>query len=353
MPEYWSKKAKSLVPYMAGEQPMQKLIKLNTNENAYPPSPAALHAIQGAFANLRLYPRPDADAFREAAAKANGIAPEQVFCANGSDEALALCFQAFFDPGVPIKTMDVTYSFYPVWAQLYGLTLDIVPLKEDFSADIQSMEGAQNVVLANPNAPTGIALPTAAIERIVQSARGAVIVDEAYFGFGAESAVPLIHTYKNLVVVRTLSKSHSLAGLRAGYVAADEDLIRALTTVKDSFNSYPVDMLAQAGAAAALEDTAYYKENNQKIIDSRAYTVRELQKLGLSVLPSAANFLFVKCADAAGVFAALREWGILVRYFPNGRTADFLRVTIGTREQMEAFVAAMKGILHDNGRGRK
>ncbi len=342
--KYWSGKASGLTPYVAGEQPAQPMIKLNTNENAYPPSPSVAQAIAGAAAELRLYPTTDAKKLREAIAEVEGVSADNIFCSNGSDEALALCFMAFFDPGRPVKTMDVTYSFYPVWAKLFDLTLDIVPLREDFSADAAGLCGGAGAVIANPNAPTGMAMALPCIEEILQSTKGVVIVDEAYVAFGAQSALPLIDKYENLAVVRTFSKSHSLAGLRAGYVAAQKNLITALNAVKDSFNSYTVDMLAQAGAAAAMRDTAYYAKTTADIINERERTTLALAKMGYSVLPSAANFIFVKCADAADTFASLRERGILVRYFPGGRTNDYLRVTIGTAEQMDAFLAAMEKI---------
>ncbi len=345
MKRYWSEKAAGLTPYVAGEQPKEKLIKLNTNENAYPPSPKVFAAIEGVAQNLRLYPNPSAQALRQTIAQTQGIAQQQVFCSNGSDEALALAFLAFFNPGEAIRTVDVTYSFYPVWAKLFDITLHSVPLKADFTVDVRGLCGGQGAVVANPNAPTGIALGLDSIEEIVAGTDGVVVVDEAYQAFGADSAIPLIKKYKNLAVVRTFSKSHSLAGLRVGYIAADENLIAALETVKDSFNSYTVDMLAQAGAAAALHDTAYYEETTKQIIADRESTRKALEAMGLLVLPSSANFLFVRCEDAVNVFAALRQYGILVRYFAGGRTADFLRVTIGTTAEMEAFVKAMRQIV--------
>jgi histidinol-phosphate aminotransferase len=342
--KYWSEKAARLTPYVAGEQPKERLLKLNTNENAYPPSPRVAEAIAAAT-DLRLYPATDARALREVIADREGLAPENVFCANGSDEALALAFLAFFSPGRPVRTADVTYSFYPVWARLFDLTLDVVPLKADYTVDVERMCGGKNVVIANPNAPTGIALEPGALEKIVGSTGGAVIVDEAYVAFGGQSAAALTRKYGNLAVVRTLSKSHSLAGLRVGCVLADAGLVAALDCVKDSFNSYTLGTPAQAGAAAALEDTAYYERTTLKIIAAREFTKAALEGMGLRVLPSAANFLFVRCADAAGTFAALRERGVLVRYFLGGRACEFLRVTIGTHGQMEEFLDAMRKVL--------
>lgn len=349
MKKYWSRKASTLEPYTAGEQPkIKNLIKLNTNENAYPPSPLAVSAIgEAAGADLRKYPPMAMDALAEAAAKAGGLARENIFCSNGSDEALALCFLAFFDPGKPVLTMDVTYSFYPVWAKLFDITLKEVPLRSDFTVPVSKMTGAEGgVVLANPNAPTGIALLAEEVEEIVRQNDCVVIVDEAYFGFGAQSVLPLVKNYDNLAVVRTLSKTHSLAGLRVGYVAAAPDLIAALAAVRDSFNSYPVDSLAQAGGAAALGDAAYYKENNEKIIKTREYTANALLEMSAEVLPSKANFLFVRPpVPAETVFKKLREKGIVVRWFNKERISGYLRISIGTMEEMECFIREMKRIL--------
>lgn len=359
----WSDKARSLKPYTAGEQPKEKMIKLNTNENAYPPSPKVAQAIMQATADLRLYPSPDSDALREEIAKHHGVSPSQVFCSNGSDEALALCFAAFFQniprdedktnwfPGAAapfkLRTLDVTYSFYPVWADLFDIPLDIVPLKDDFSVDVPKMHGARGVVLPNPNAPTGVALPLSDIESIAQKTEGVFVVDEAYGAFGAKSAIPLISRYRNIAVVRTLSKSHALAGLRVGYVVADEELIGALNIVKNSFNSYPLDRLAQAGAIAALRDTEYYDQTIREIIHTRTDIIGALYAMGVKCLPSHANFLFVKMdsVPAVEVFQRLRDKGVLVRYFGGKRTKDYLRVTIGTPDEMRAFLTALKEII--------
>lgn len=348
MKEFWSRKAAALVPYTAGEQPkIDNLIKLNTNENAYPPSPAAIQAIREAGDGLRKYPPLDMDALADAAAGAAGLARDNIFCSNGSDEALALCFLAFFDPGRPILTPDVTYSFYPVWADLFDITLETVPVNGDFTIPVQKMKGGTGgAVLANPNAPTGIALSAREVESIVAENEGVVIVDEAYMGFGAESVISLVDRYENLAVVRTLSKTHSLAGLRVGYVAANPNLIGALCAVRDSFNSYPVDSLAQAGGAAALADEAYYRANNEKIMRTREYTADALRQMGVLVLPSAANFIFIRPpADAGLVLSRLREKGIIVRWFNKPRVSEYLRVTIGTVEEMECFIGEMKRIL--------
>lgn len=341
---YWSAKARSLQPYTAGEQPREKLIKLNTNENAYPPSPQVAKATADAAVDLRLYPPMDGGAFREAAAHLHGLEPEEIFCANGSDEALALSFLALFDPDVPVYTLDVTYSFYPVWADLHDLTLHPVELDGNFAVLPERFRDAASVVLANPNAPTGMELAPGLLREIIETTDGPVIVDEAYADFGAESALPWIDEYDNLLVVRTLSKSYSLAGIRAGYAAGQRHLIRALETVRDSFNSYPVDRLAIAGAAAALGDQAWHEECCRRIMATRERSRIRLMELGHRVLPSTTNFLFVECRepDAGTVFRALRERGILVRHFDGGRTSDFLRVTVGTDADMDAFLSAME-----------
>lgn len=343
---YWSAKARSLSPYTAGEQPREKLIKLNTNENAYPPSPRIAKAVSEAAADLRLYPPTDGGAFRKAAARLHGLTPEEIFCSNGSDEALALAFLALFDPDVPVRTLDVTYSFYPVWSDLHGLTLDAVELAGDFSVVPAGFRGGKSAVLANPNAPTGIELGPELLREIIESTDGPVIIDEAYADFGAESALPWIREYDNLLVVRTLSKSYSLAGIRAGYAAGQPHLIRALETVRDSFNSYPVDRLAIAGAAAALADQDWHEECCRRIVATRERTRQRLTELGHEVPPSKTNFLFVRCTDpdAQTVFQELRRRGILVRYFGSGRTMDFLRVTIGTDADMDMFLSAMEEI---------
>ncbi len=346
---YWSRKAQALTPYVAGEQPKEHMIKLNTNENAYPPSPAVSEAVAEIAHYLRKYPAPDALPLREAVAEAFGVRSSQVFCGNGSDEVLAMCFLAFF-AGMeePVRTADITYSFYPVWADLFDATLERIPLLADYTVNIPAMCGAAGVILANPNAPTAIALSLEEVEQIVRETKGVCVIDEAYWGFGAQSAVELVEKYPNLVVVHTLSKSHSLAGLRVGFAIAQENMIGALETVKDSFNSYPVDMLAQAGACAAIEDTAYFEETSAKICAIRDWTAHELREMGYRVLPSAANFIFVQCANAAETYAALREKKILVRYFGDDpRTQDFLRVTIGNKEEMTAFLEAMEELKED------
>lgn len=337
MQSYLSKKARGITPYTAGAQPQgTDIIKLNTNENPYPPSPAALDALaRFDGTRLRLYPRPDGGPLRAAAAKVFGLPESHVFCGNGSDEVLGLAFDAFFDSDILFP--DITYSFYPVWAAYYGISYSIVPLRDDFTVPVDEMVSKGGIVLANPNAPTGIALPLTDVERILQNNSGhVVIVDEAYAAFGTESAAALIDRYPNLLVVMTMSKSHALAGLRVGLALGQPHLIDGLTRIKDSFNSYPVDMLAQHVGAAALLDTQYTEAAGQKIIASRERTARELVSLGFTVLPSSANFLFV---SKPGVSAAqlknhLERSRIYVRHFGLPRISEYLRITIGTDAQM-------------------
>ncbi len=348
MRQYWSRKAASLKPYTAGEQPKQKnIIKLNTNENAYPPSPKVGEAVTKAAATLQKYPQADCGALARAVAETEGIPAQNVFCANGSDEALALCFLAFFDPDRPVYTPDITYSFYTVWADLFNLCLEQIPLDDDYTVPVEKFKHAPGgVVIANPNAPTGMAIGAKDIREIIQSNSGIVIVDEAYVAFGGKSVIQWIDKYQNLVVVRTLSKSHALAGLRVGYVAASRNLIDALEAVRDSFNSYPVDTLAQAGAAAAILDVDYYKNATHKIVEAREYTARELKKMGVLVLQSSTNFLFIRPAKPAGdVYRELKEKGILVRWFDKPRTREYLRVSIGTMEEMKCLLGELQILL--------
>ena len=348
MTKYWSTKARGITPYTAGEQPrIQNILKLNTNENPYPPSPKVAEAIKKIeIESLRLYPDPESTEFRRAAAELHNVQEENVFCGNGSDEVLAIAFDAFFDAEKGLKIPDISYSFYPVWASLFDIPYEIVPLNEDFTIPVERFFGG-SAVFPNPNAPTGIALDLEEIERVVQHADGAVIIDEAYQAFGAPSAIPLVKKYPNLLVVRTLSKSHGLAGIRAGYAVGDKELIQAMRCIKDSFNSYPVDRVAQAAAAAALQDAAYTENTTQKIIKAREYTTQELAKRGFSVLPSKANFVFAAHAErnAAEIMAKLREKGIIVRRFDQPRIGNYLRITIGTQEEMERLVRELDVLL--------
>ncbi len=350
MKELWSKRCRSLTPYTPGEQPKGRpFIKLNTNENPYPPSPMALQAIrEAAGETLRLYPDPECTDLREAL----GVRAEQVFVGNGSDEVLSLAFQAFFDPEKPIRFADITYSFYPVFADYYGLTYREIPLDENFALQVEPfLEPGGGVVVANPNAPTGRELEFGDLKAIVEANRDSVVVvDEAYVDFGARSAVELVDTYPNLLVVRTLSKGRSLAGLRVGYAVGSEDLIAALNSVKDSFNSYPVDRLAQAGALGAIRDENYFRATRDKIVNTRACAANELKGLGFTVCDSSANFLFVSHERLAAkiLLDGLRERGILVRWWNKPRISNYLRITVGTDQEMKALCGAMKEILAEN-----
>ncbi len=340
MSKLWSALATGITPYIPGEQPKEaNLVKLNTNENPYPPSPKALHAIAALEpTRLKLYPDPESAALREAIARAQGVSMDEVFAGNGSDEVLGLVFPAYFEREAPVRFADITYSFYPVYAALFGMKCDEIPLNEDFSMPVERLFDAPNgVIIANPNAPTGLALDLDAIRAILSKNERIVVVDEAYIDFGAQSAIPLIREYENLLVVRTLSKSHSLAGLRVGYAVANARTLEALFRVKNSFNSYPLDALAQAGAAAAIQDTAYFEETRGKIIETREWFVKEMHAIGFSGPESSANFVFMRHESLSGeaVQKLLRAEGVIVRRFDKPRIRDYLRITIGAPEQMQ------------------
>lgn len=342
---YESDLALRLTPYTAGEQPKnQQFIKLNTNENPYPPSPKVAEGIDGLCDSLRLYPDMEATSLREAIAQVNGVEPEQVFCGNGSDEVLAFAFAAFF-AGKTLLTPDVTYSFYPVYANLFGVKHQAVPLKEDFTVDVEGMLQGCPMALANPNAPTGIELPQCEIRRMAQHAKdndAVLLVDEAYAAFAKETAVKLLDEFDNLLIVRTFSKSHALAGMRVGYALGSKRLIDALRRIRDSFNSYPLDRLAQAAATASILDVDYTAKTVGLVVAARDRAYQRLTEAGIEVLPSATNFLFVKAGeDAAPVQQALRGEGILVRHFGAPRLKAWLRVTIGTTEDMEKVTDAL------------
>ncbi len=340
-----------LSPYVPGEQPgVAGLIKLNTNENPYPPSPAALAAIREATdAGLRLYPDPDSGALKAAIAGLHGLSPAQVFVGNGSDEVLAHAFFGLLQHPLPILFPDITYSFYPVYCDLYGIERVTVPLEADYRIRIDDyLRPNGGIVLPNPNAPTGCALPLAQIRRLLEANRGsAVIIDEAYVDFGTESAAGLVREFAQLLVIHTLSKSRSLAGLRVGYALGDPSLIEALARVKDCFNSYPIDRLALAGAVAAIRDTAYFDTTRGHVIATRERLVPRLKRLGFEVLPSGANFVFARHPEheGAALQAALRERNILVRHFAQPRIDRFLRISIGTEAECEALVEALEAIL--------
>jgi histidinol-phosphate aminotransferase len=355
MSRFWSAVVHGLTPYVPGEQPkLDNLVKLNTNEHPYGPSPRALEAIRAATTDaLRLYPDPNADALKAALAQRFGVQARQVFVGNGSDEVLAHAFMALLKHDKPLWFPDVSYSFYPVYCGLYGVAHQTVPLADDFSIradDYLPHDGQQAgaIIFPNPNAPTGRLMSLADVERVVAGNPDAVVlVDEAYVDFGGQSAVTLVDRYPNLLVVHTFSKSRSLAGLRVGYAIGHADLIDALERVKNSFNSYPLDRLALAGAVASVEDEAFFQDSCRKVIATRETLVSQMQALGFEVLPSAANFIFARHPqrDGAELAAALRQRAIIVRHFKQPRIDQFLRITIGTDAQCATLVAALGEIL--------
>ena len=351
MKEYWSERIRDAVPYTPGEQPKdRRFVKLNTNECPYPPSPRAVEAIRAAAGDsLRLYPDPECGALRQAVARREGLEPEQVFCANGSDEALAFAFQAFFDPHHEVVFPKITYSFYPVYTDFFGLKRREVSMNPDFSDPVDLLCGQNGgVVLANPNAPTGIAVGLDVVEKLLRANPDVVvIVDEAYVDFGADSAVGLIDRYPNLLVIQTTSKSRALAGLRVGWAMGNRNLIDGLRCVRDSVNSYTVDRLAQAGAAAAIEDEAYVQSIRVRVMRTRAWTEQALKEKGFMILPSQTNFLFVRHPKRTGkeLLDGLRERGILVRWWPIPEIKDWLRVSIGTDEEMTALLSVLDELI--------
>ncbi len=350
MSRYWSPIVHELAPYVPGEQPQdRRYIKLNTNENPYPPSPAVMNAIRTFEADpIRHYPDPESRRLREALARRHGVDIGNVFVGNGSDEVLAHAFQAFFCGKPPLAFPAISYSFYPVYCRLYGIEYRAVPLRDDFTIAIDDYAGEGPVVLPNPNAPTGRLLPLESIATLCRAhPTSVVVVDEAYIDFGGESAVPLTGSHENLLVVQTFSKSRSLAGLRVGYAIGHADLVEALVRVKDSFNSYPLDAIAQAAAVAALDDDAYFARCRQAIIDDRERLRDGLEALGFEVLPSAANFLFVRHPGhrACDLYAGLKADGILVRHFGQPAIEDFLRITVGTRDDCDRLIERLAARL--------
>jgi histidinol-phosphate aminotransferase len=351
MSRFWSKTVHRLTPYIPGEQPkLANLVKLNTNENPYGPSPKALEAMREvATDELRLYPDPHSDKLRAAIAAHHGVTAQQVFVGNGSDEVLAHVFQGLLKHDLPLLFPDITYSFYPVYAGLYEIAYRTVPLADDFSIRVEDYAQPNGgIIFPNPNAPTGRALALGEVERIIAAnPDSVVVVDEAYVDFGGETAIPLVAKYPNLLVVHTFSKSRSLAGLRVGFAIGHPHLIEALERIKDSFNSYPLDRFAIAGATAAMEDQAWFEQTRNAVIKSRERLTGEMQALGFEVLPSAANFIFARHPrhDAAQLSAELRSRSIIVRHFKAARIDQFLRITIGTDEQCSLLVEALKTIL--------
>ena len=351
MSRFWSDVVKGLTPYVPGEQPkLANLVKLNTNENPYGPSPRALEAIRTAIGeSLKLYPDPNAEQLKTAIGKYYAVEARNVFVGNGSDEVLAHIFLALLKHSRPILFPDISYSFYPVYCGLYQVAFETIPLADDFSIRLDDYAKPNGgIIFPNPNAPTGCLVALADIERLLQTNPDSVVViDEAYVDFGGKSAIPLTARYPNLLVVQTLSKSRSLAGLRVGFAVGHADLIEALERVKNSFNSYPLDRLAIAGAVAAFEDREYFEQTCKAVIATREKLVGELKALGFEVLPSAANFIFVRHPqhDAQESALALRRRSIIVRHFKLPRIEQFLRITVGTDEQCGALVAALKEIL--------
>lgn len=338
-------------PYVPGEQiEQQDIVKLNTNENPYPPSPKVTAAIQQEMGrNLQLYPSPSASSLRETIGRQYGLSEAEVFVGNGSDEVLAFSFMAFFEPGKTIRFPDVTYSFYPVYAKLFDIPYEEVPLNKDFTLPVNKyFQSKGGIILPNPNAPTSVYAELEQIEEIVKNnPDNVVIIDEAYIDFASKSATELIRKYDNILVVQTTSKSRSLAGLRVGFAMGAPSLIDALIRIKDSFNSYTLDRLALVGAKAAFEDEAYFKESVGKIVTTREETKETLQELGFKVLPSQANFVFAthEVVPAEFLYNALKKEGILVRYFNKPGISNYLRITIGTDEQMGRLVMELSEII--------
>ena len=355
MSRFFSDRYATLVPYVPGEQPLdRRYLKLNTNESPYPPSPGVLAAVAQESGRLNLYSDPDARALRAKLAETYGTSPDRVIVSNGSDEVLNFAFMAFASEKRPLVFPDITYGFYPVFAALNRLPYTEIPVKNDLSIDPADYigGGAKTVVIANPNAPTGLFLPLSEIEGIVKNdPDGVVIVDEAYIDFGGESAVSMTAKYDNLLVVGTFSKSRSMAGARLGFGIGNPDLIRDLNTIRNSTNPYNVNRMTLAAGAAALTDAAYYRDNCRAIETAREWTAEQLTALGFAVIPSKANFLFAKSPAIGGeeLYLALKERGILIRHFSKARIADYNRITVGTKEQMETLIGAIREILKEQG----
>lgn len=352
MSKFWSDIVHKLTPYVPGEQPkLDNLVKLNTNENPYGPSPKVIEALKlEAADSLRLYPDPNSDVLKAAIAKVHHLNANQVFVGNGSDEVLAHVFQALLKHSRPLLFPDISYSFYPVYCGLYDIESQTIPLAEDFTINVDDYDRPNGgIIFPNPNAPTGIPLALAKIESLLKkNTQSVVVIDEAYVDFGTESAVSLINTYPNLLVTHTLSKARSLAGLRVGYALGHPDLIEALIRVKDSFNSYPIDRFASAGAVAAMQDMAYFDETCAKVIATRETLIKSLIQLSFEVLPSGANFIFAKHSskDGAELAAQLRDKSIIVRHFKKpARVSPYLRITIGTDAQSKALLDALSELV--------
>lgn len=353
MSRFWSPLVHQLTPYVPGEQPkIPNLTKLNTNESPYGPSPKVYEAIKQATNDtLRLYPDPQAQDLKQALADYTGLPANHIFVGNGSDEVLALAYQALLKQDKPLLFPDISYSFYPVYCKMYQVDYEQLPLDENFKinlADYQRPNGG--IIFPNPNAPTGIALPLGEIRQLLDNNPDSVVlVDEAYVDFGTESAVSLVKDYPNLLVTQTFSKSWALAGLRVGFAVGQPELIEALIRVKDSFNSYPLDRLALAGAKAAVEDQDYFKSTCNKVITSREKLTQALSQLGFDVLPSSANFVFARHPQHEGAWLAqkLREKALLVRHFNQPRISSFLRITLGTEEQNTLLIQLLTELVNN------
>jgi histidinol-phosphate aminotransferase len=354
MSRFWSPIVQTLTPYVPGEQPqMQRLVKLNTNESPYGPSPKALAAISNQNNDdLRLYPDPEGVALKKAIAKLHGLNPNQVFLGNGSDEVLAHVFAGLLKQSSPVYFPDITYSFYPVYCKLFGIDYQTILLGPDFEIDLTDYKTPNGgIIFPNPNAPTGRSITRAEIQRLLaRNSDSVLVVDEAYVDYGTESCIPLLQGVKcpeNLLVVHTLSKSRALAGLRVGFAVGHPALIEGLERIKNSFNSYPLGRLAQAGAVAAIEDQAHLEAMSAKVIQTREKLVSQLSALGFETLPSTANFIFTRHPKHAGakLYQALRDRGIIVRHFKSPRIEEFLRITIGTDEQSAELVSTLQEIL--------
>lgn len=355
MSRFWNTNTLTLKPYVPGEQPKDKttFIKLNTNENPYPPSPLVIEKIKNfEFADLKLYPDPEGAVVKGAVSEYYGVSYDEVFVGNGSDEVLALLFKTFFDKTTLVAFPDVTYSFYPVYCSLYDIPYTEVPVDSDFSIDLSSYpKEARAIIFANPNAPTGIYIEVEDIGRLLcQRPDTLVVVDEAYVDFGAGSCVPLVKKYDNLIVVQTLSKSRSLAGLRIGFAIGNKNLIEGLCRVKNSFNSYPIDAIAQVAAEAAIKDRDYFESVRARIIKTRDRIIESFRSLDVNVTRSMANFIFARIPGVPGQTAQVRlkQEGILVRNFSIPRISDWLRITVGTDEDMAYVVEAIKRIMTKN-----
>ena len=357
MSKFWNDKIKEIEPYVPGEQPKdKKYIKLNTNENPYSPSEKVIEKIKSmSLKDLKLYPDPDVSELRKVIAEYfskkidERITKEQIFVGNGSDEVLALIFMTFFNKGDKVYYPDITYSFYPVYADLFDLKEVRIPLNENFEIEIDKYFGVDgHIIITNPNAPTSIALKLEEIEEIVKkNPNQLVVVDEAYVDFGAESAVKLVNKYDNVLVVQTFSKSRSFAGMRLGYAIGSGNIIEGLNRLKFSFNSYTIDRISIEAGIESFKDDDYFVKINAKIIETREKTVKKLKELGFKVLNSSANFIFISHNKvfAGDLYKQLKDNGILVRYFAKDRIDNYLRVTIGTDEEMKIFIEKLEKLL--------